>query len=256
MLCLGLCTIAVLAASGPQGLEPTDRFFVNDFANVIDQDAEDEIFAIGRTLQEKTQAQVVVVTVQSIGDMALEEYTYQLAKSWGIGDEEKDNGVLLFLTIDERQSRIEVGYGLEGALTDGMTGRIQDEYMLPYYREGDYSNGLLNGYKAVVGKVYEEYGIDADLTEEYPVEEESEGGRWIVALPFVLVLLFVIIAASSHGGRGGRGGGGGFRPIIFFGAIPAASAAGLVAAALAEEEVSPAEAAASAGAAVPGILTF
>ena len=83
---------------------------------------------VRKTLEKQTGAQIVVVTVQNLEGQSLEEYATELFRNYGIGDKEKNNGVLLLCAYEERQFRIEVGYGLEGTLTDGKTGRIQDEY--------------------------------------------------------------------------------------------------------------------------------
>ena len=100
----------------------------------------------------KTGAQAVAVTVPSLGGQSVEDYAIDLANSWGIGQAEEDNGVLILIAVEERKLRVEVGLGLEGALPDGKTGRIMDEYMTPSLRQNDYSTGMLEGYKAVASQ--------------------------------------------------------------------------------------------------------
>lgn len=210
---LGIICILLMGAA-PEDLQPTSRFFVNDFADVLDEEDEDAIYQLGVSLFEQTKAQAVVVTVPSMDGMDLESFSYTLAESWGIGDEEDDSGVLLLLALEERESRIEVGYGLEGALTDLRTGQIQDKYMLPYYRDGDYSTGMLEGYKAVLSLVYDEYGIEVGdelpSAEEVVEEDEDTGSFFAVFIPFLVIFGIIAISAIARGGRGGRGGGGGF----------------------------------------------
>lgn len=121
--------------------KPSDNFFVNDFAGVIDSETERDIQNIAAVLYERTTAQVVVVTIESLEGRSIEEYAVNLFRKWGIGTEEKNNGVLILIAIEDRWSRIEVGYGLEGALTDAETRRIQDYYMIPAFQEGDYPAG-------------------------------------------------------------------------------------------------------------------
>ena len=142
--------------------KPTNAFFVNDFAGVLDSKTEQALQNIAVQLQQKTTAQVVVVTIDSLQEASLELYAYELYKAWGIGTAEKNNGVLILVAVHDRKSRIEVGYGLEGALPDGKTGRIQDNYMIPYFKEGDYASGITNGFLAIVQEVYGEYGIDIE----------------------------------------------------------------------------------------------
>ena len=97
---------------------PTSDFFVNDFASCLTDEDKSTIQALGEELYKKTKAQVVVVTVQSLGGRDIESYSIGLAREWGIGDKDDDSGVLLLLSTGDRQVRIEVGKGLEGSLTD------------------------------------------------------------------------------------------------------------------------------------------
>lgn len=214
---------------------PTIEFFVNDFAGVLDASDEQYIQLAAVQLQEATTAQVVVVTIQSLQGEPLEEYAYQLFKQWGIGTAEKNNGVLILVAINDRKSRIEVGYGLEGALPDGKTGRIQDEYMIPYFKENDYGSGIRNGFLAIVQEVYDEYGVEpGNLDVPYRGEsydtDNGDTANGIFLIIVMVVLLFdwiflrgritrFFLMASIYnrrgggfrgGGGSGRGGGGGF----------------------------------------------
>ncbi|MDD3692812.1 MAG: TPM domain-containing protein [Oscillospiraceae bacterium] len=197
-------------------LKPTDRFFINDFANVISQQDEQEIFSLGVQLQEKTGAQVVAVTVQSLNGRDIRDFGINLARDWEVGQKDENNGVLLLLAIDEREVSIEVGYGLEGGLTDIETGIILDNYATPYLGKNDYSTGIREAYKALVNEVYIEYGIEP--TEEYiPAEElgstqeNSEdfvGGLFGGLAPILIILILIVL--FNRGGRRGP-------PFIFFG---------------------------------------
>ena len=113
----------VFAVSIPKA---TSSFFVNDFANVISNEDENKMQQQGEALYKKFGAQVVVVTIKSLDGASLEDYSLKLARSWGIGSKNDDNGILLLLAVDERKVRIEVGTGLEGALPDSKTGRHSD----------------------------------------------------------------------------------------------------------------------------------
>lgn len=217
MLCLLACAVLLCACAAPQVPEPTKEFYVNDTANVMDQATEDRIVDMGARLQ-KTEgaqgAQVVVLTVESLNGRPLEEYALDVARTWGIGDKDANNGVLILLALSERESRIEVGYGLEGALNDAKTGRIQDQYMVPYFENEDFETGLIQGYSAVVQEVCKEYGLDASQFERpsgLPLQEER--GYTPSAFEFiaggVIILLVVIVGSIRRGGRGGRGGPGG-----------------------------------------------
>ncbi len=207
---------------------PTQNFFVNDFANVIDDSTEQGMHNAAVRLQEQTGAQVVAVTIESIGDdTTLEQYAYDLFKKWGIGQAKENNGVLILVAVGDRKSRIEVGVGLEGILPDAKTGRIQDEYMLPYFRANDYNDGIAGGYVAVIQQVYREYGIEVELNDiipdsaYYPITRDSRDNEfnpiWLIVLFIFLILDWFVFRGSITkallylffmGGRGGRWGGG------------------------------------------------
>lgn len=115
--------------------KPTKNFFVNDFANVISNADEEKMQQQGEALFKECGAQVVVVTVKSLNGEDLESYSLNLARSWRIGSDKNDDGILLLLAVDERKVRIEVGYGLEGALPDSKTGRILDTYGVDRFKK-------------------------------------------------------------------------------------------------------------------------
>lgn len=127
---------------------PTSDFFVNDFASCLTDEDKNTIQALGEELYKKTKAQVVVVTVQSLGGRDIESYSIGLAREWGIGDKDDDSGVLLLLSTGDRQVRIEVGKGLEGSLTDGKSGRILDSYAVPYLKTATIPQGFASATKS------------------------------------------------------------------------------------------------------------
>ena len=137
----------------------TADFYVNDAANLLSSETKKYIIDTNIKLNKASGAQVVVVTVSDMGGTALEEYATILFRQYGIGDKQKNNGILLLLSIKERKSRIEVGYGLEGVLNDSKTGRIQDEFMIPHFKKGEWDVGMRNGFNAIVQELQKEYGI-------------------------------------------------------------------------------------------------
>lgn len=223
MLLVALC---LLAGCGEVALPTaTDRFFVNDFADILSDSDEDTVYQAGVALQEATDAQVVLVTVQNTDGLELEEYSLQLAREWGIGDSEEDNGILLLFTVDGPHSRLEIGYGLEGAIPDSKAGRILDTYLVPGYEDAaSWSARLTDTYKAVVNEVYAEYGLTESILplETLPAEEEGDLSDLILMIPFIVVFVLVMLRGrvgwlpfigGFHGGHHGGfgGGGGGFR---------------------------------------------
>lgn len=202
---------------------PSASFYVQDYAKVLSAGTRDAVHKAGEAVRQKTKAQVVVVTVKTLDGVPIEEYALALLRKWGIGDKDLNNGVLLLVAVEDRASRIEVGYGLEGALPDGKTGRIQDEFILPYFKDGDYNGGILNGYMALSEEVLKEYeAASADvqspaakLTEQ---SQESFFDTVLSALGAVVVAVLVILDFVFFGGRftflflsliSRRGGGGG-----------------------------------------------
>ncbi|MBM7615631.1 TPM domain-containing protein [Alkaliphilus hydrothermalis] len=209
---------------GVQYPSPTRDFYVNDFANVLSPSAEAYILSTAVELERTTSAQVVVVTMEDLENEALEEYSLGLLREWGIGAKEANNGVLILLDIGGGQSRIEVGYGLEGALPDGKTGRIQDNYMIPYYQQGDYSKGIVEGFNAIANEVYKEYGYEDQIAGDYrdlqdnyrDTTPKKEGVPPIVLIiGLILIVPLIILDFKLTGGAFtymlirmlGRGGG-------------------------------------------------
>lgn len=182
---------------------PSEKFFVNDFANVLSDSDEDEIMKIGAALYKQTTAQVVVVTVNSLDGYNVKDYALELGRKWGVGDKEKNNGVVLLLAVSERQVTIQVGYGLEGRLTDGKTGRILDKYAIPYLKNNDFSTGLSEAYKAIVSEVYEEYGVAPP--EDYKLDEYSDydvsDSNALEIIRVIIVIIIILIVIFRRRGR-------------------------------------------------------
>lgn len=146
-------------------VKPTNIFYVNDYANLLSDETEQYILNTNKSLQSQTGAQIVVVTVPNLGGQEIESYATALFREFGIGSKAKNNGVLILLALEERKIRIEVGYGLEGALPDGKTGRIRDAYMIPYLKQNDWNAGIKNGFSAILKDVEAEYKVTAGSTD-------------------------------------------------------------------------------------------
>lgn len=213
---------------------PTDKKYINDYAGVISESVEDKIVEIGDELYRKTGAEVTAVIMENTDDVPIEDYATGLFRNWGIGSKDKNNGVLILVAFKNpsslKKSRIEVGYGLEGALPDGKTGRIQDEYMIPYFKNGDYDSGILNGYAAICSEVAKEYNVNLNSigSNRNVYKSQNVNINGISVNPIVLIILIIILLSFDgfffrwtilriimsilFGGRGGRGGfgGGGF----------------------------------------------
>jgi uncharacterized protein len=200
---------------------PKPRGPVNDFADVIPQADEQKINLIVTELFQKTGTRVVVVTMPDIGGAEYNDYANRLYSAWGIGKKGVDKGVLIFITIKERKLRIEIGYGLEGILPDGLVGEIRDRYMNPDLKQNKYGEGLLKGTIAVSQIIAKDAGVK--LTGQVPrkvSKKRRSRGSIIPLIIFVLIFMgisrrrsgswWLFLPLLMGGGRGFGSGGGGF----------------------------------------------
>ena len=138
--------------------KPAQRAYIVDTAGMVSAEDAAQISKIGAELRSKTKAEIVVVTVPTLSDTDIESYANELFRSWGIGDVRLNNGVLLLIAKDDRAFRIEVGYGLEGAITDGYAGSVLDA-MKGEFRKENYSPAILQAYVTLAQKAGAEYGV-------------------------------------------------------------------------------------------------
>jgi len=131
--------------------------------------------------------QIVVVTVENLEGMSIEDYSLKVARSFGIGSAEKDNGLLILLALEERELRTEVGAGLEGIIPDGKSGRIQDEYMVPYLKNNNWDEGIKNGYDAYYKEIVTLNNLSVDYNE--PIENESYEHEYSFNTSWILPLI-------------------------------------------------------------------
>lgn len=126
---------------------------VVDQAGLLSRDAESRLSAMLAQHEQATSNQVVVVTLSSLQGYPIETYGYQLGRHWGIGQKGKNNGVLLIVAPTERKVRIEVGYGLEGTLTDALSKNIIETVITPRFKKGDMEGGIVAGTRAILGTI-------------------------------------------------------------------------------------------------------
>ncbi len=197
---------------------PRPQGYVSDFAGVVDPASRDSIAAIASELREKTGAELAVVTLPDLGGDEIEPVAVDLFASWGIGKRGKDEGVLILLASKERRLRIEVGYGLEGILPDGLSGSIIRRVMAPEMAQGQIGGGLHRGASVIAGIIAKDRGVA--ITGALPVPDEEDGGGqgnrsvFLIGL-FVVIVLSNLLRAGARrsgwgAGRGPWGGGGGY----------------------------------------------
>jgi uncharacterized protein len=188
--------------------------YVTDQARVIAPQDRARIEALLAQVERQTSAEIAVVTVSSLDNDDINDAAVRLFHQWGIGKKGKDDGVLFLIAPNERKMRIEVGYGLESVLTDADAGRIRDESVLPLFRAGDLSRGILSGTLAIVQKIAP--GTAGNPENGRQPQPLSNGQAVLALLFFILMIVFIIrhpfiwLFFGGFGGYGGGGGGGGF----------------------------------------------
>lgn len=165
-----------------------------------------------RGIYQKGGPQVAVLIVPKISPLTIEEASYRVVKNWKLGTEKKDNGILLMVAVEEHRIRIEVGQGVEGDLTDAYSRRIIDDIMVPLFRKGDPTAGILYGVQEILRRMNPPYDLSEYLNQDISTTPEVPPNwhRLILILAIVLLLIWL----NRHGGGGGRsryyGTGGGF----------------------------------------------
>jgi uncharacterized protein len=215
-LAMALLVLAPAVGQGQPRL-PDPAGPVNDFANLLDEATEASLLELLRDTEAKTTAEIAVATVPTLQGMTVEDYAERLFRTWGIGQEKVDNGVLVLVAPNEREMRIEVGYGLEGVLPDGLAGEIVRTDFLPRFREDDYQGGIVAGVRRVAGIVQRNHVLTAEELQALEQAGDERPPMWLM-VPFFG--LFMGIGAFMAGlGVGGKVG----FPLIFggiFGGIP------------------------------------
>ena len=201
-------TAAVLMGAG---LQPTNLFYANDYANVLTDETEKLIVESSASLAQQTGAQIVVLTVDTLGGADAADYALKIGREWGIGDDEKNNGLLILLAVQDGEIRVEVGPGLEGALNDAKVGRLIDNYAIEHYQNGDFDTGTRELYNALLSQVMVEYGLEA--LPGYEPEQEDDEDIIFSVLFFIFIMVIVIIISTRR--KPPRGGG--TPPFIFYG---------------------------------------
>lgn len=186
---LAIAPVVALAYTSPG--RPTG--FVNDFAGILSVQDKQSIEARLQSLRDSTSAQVAVVTVSSLGGDSVENYAVSLFQDWGIGEKGKDNGLLILVAPNEREVRIEVGYGLEGDITDLQAGLIVRNIIIPAFRDGDYSGGISKAVEAVSAVILKSPEAQAYL-ENSGSARSSEMGIDPFAFFFFLIIILNVLS--------------------------------------------------------------
>ncbi len=230
IIIIGLCTLSWCAN------------YVFDEANIIPSDVQETLSQIITNWQTQTKHQMAIVTVKNLNNTTIEELAVTRFKQMGIGRKAENDGILFLIAPNERKLRIEVGYGLEQYLPDGLVGSIRDKYIIPFFKSGNFPQGILYGAQALLLYQAKAEGIELTQTQSLPTTQQTQttqvkaadlivfiiiviialtllgknsknlGGGW---LPWVILSMLLSSGRSNHydnwgGGMGGFGGGSGF----------------------------------------------
>ncbi|MDQ1707458.1 MAG: uncharacterized protein QOJ88_669 [Pyrinomonadaceae bacterium] len=197
-----------------------------DNANVIDGPTRDKLGAIYNNLKERANIQFAVVTIDTTGGQAIEDYALALYRGWGIGSKEND-GFLLLLAVKDRKYYTEVGYHLEGDLNDGLVGQIQRELLVPQLKKGNYSQGVFDTVQAYVATLAAKrnFSVDGiDQSKAYRAtpatgRTQSRGQSNSCCTVLIIFGVIILLLSSIRRGGGGRGGGGGWWNLFLLGSL-------------------------------------
>lgn len=195
---------------------------VVDGANIIPPDEKARLDQKLAALEQQSRRQLVIVTLPDLQGYEISDYGYQLGRHWGLGDKQRNDGALLIIAPKERKVRIEVGYGLEAVLTDGLSALIIQQHVVPRFKAGDMAGGIEAGTDAIIQQLTlppEEAAAVAAAANQQAAKARQQGpaidGQAIFFL--LIIVLFVIIPAIRRSTGGRRyGGDSGLGPLIVF----------------------------------------
>lgn len=228
LICLFAPSLSSFAS--PIFPSPTSYKYVNDYVGLLNKEETQKIVSIGKELEDKTGAQAVIVIIDSTNNAPIEDYANKLFRTWGIGQKNKNNGLLILIALNDRSFRVEVGKGLEGAIPDALSNRVMESLLKPHFSEGNYGLGLVESYSSFADLIGKEYGVTLDKSLNIPLPNEnqaknnSRNGAFIGGSVFFLFVLDFILnrgrvssfllnmlfisSFNRRGPRGGSGGGG------------------------------------------------
>lgn len=205
---MALLLCAIYAAAGQPAIAAEPKFppltgRVVDEAVLLSAPVRDRIAGWLEEFERTSKRQVVVVTVKDLQGYPIEDFGYRLGRAWGIGEKDRNTGAILLVAPKERTVRIEVGYGLEGELTDAISRAIIEQNILPAFKDGNYEQGIVNGTAAIL-KV-----LGWDGATSGAVIDAPENAQELPPIPLlILIILFIIFRFGWNaifGGRHGRG---------------------------------------------------
>jgi len=178
---------------------PEPQGWVNDFARVLDAATREKLNDLVSDLEKQTTAEIAVVTVETTAPLTPKQYAVELFNRWKVGKQGKDNGVMILLAVKDRRVEIETGYGVEGILPDGKVGEIIRTYMVPYFKNNRWGEGLVAGTQQIAGVLLEDF--KASQTTSGKVERSLKtGGSLYIAgwVYFALWILYLLVQNARN----------------------------------------------------------
>jgi Beta-propeller domains of methanol dehydrogenase type len=194
-----LCLVCSLA-NGQRKIPPQAGKMVHDEAQILQPNTVRALENFIAQQTDSTSNQIGIYIIKSLEGEIVEDYAVRVLKEWGLGQKDKNNGVLLLIALEDREVRIEVGYGLEGALTDLTASRIIRNEIAPRFRQGNYDDGVMAAVYAINQAIKGEYTNDGSA-------KRAPEGSGRSPLFTLLIIVLIIVFLSRRGG----GGGGGYR---------------------------------------------
>jgi uncharacterized protein len=213
-----LLVLALAPAALALDVPPPPTRWVTDGAGVLSTTEVSMLDSKLENFEQTSGAQFIIYVFPGLEGESVEDFTIRCVERWKVGQKKYDNGLVLFVFVKDRKVRVEVGYGLEGTITDAFSSRVIREYIAPHFQKNEYGPGLTAAADAIIAKIK---GGEAPVPPLQPKGSETGGGGGDSVSPFtVIVILFIVffvvvpMISRSRGGRGG-GGGGCFWPLMF-----------------------------------------
>jgi len=202
-----ILALLILISVGALAQEaPAPQGYVSDYAEVLTPQMREKLTALLQELEQKTTAQIAVLTVKTTQPYDDFQYALKVFDSWQIGQKGKDNGALFFVAVEDRRVRILTGYGLEGILPDGKVGEILDKFIIPEFRAGRFDEGIYKGVWAVALIIAKDAGVE--LTGQAPIDPDRlpDDNVSPISLVIALIVIFFLVSLMMRSARRTRRG--------------------------------------------------
>jgi len=178
---------------------------INDYAGILSQQEKNTLESMLISAENKTSSQIVLLTIPSLKEESLEDFSMNVVETWKIGQKEFDNGILLLIAMKERKIRIEVGYGLEHIITDAKSGFIIRNLMLNDFRKGNFFGGISASIQAVSGLITKDFEITPEQLAKYK-RQDQHGKPAQIPVGFIIFMIMILLSMFGKKGKGRRGG--------------------------------------------------